>query len=193
MADQVPVNGNYAWKAIRASSFVAGDTQLAEFSMAVTGTLIVTAPSSDSDARGPRVRILKPLALDRRVTEVLMEGGGALPVYRCDTTASCLNPTLGTATIPPDRGFRARVSRAAPGAEGARLPLLHRALAQRRHRSAGRPAANLGDRASPAGRDGRSRSGSGRRRVSPRWRAASPAGLGGPVVGGATRPNAGAR
>ena len=110
MADQVPVNVNYAWKAIRASSFLAGDTQLAEFAMAVTGTLIVTAPVSDSDTSGPRVRILEPLALDRRVTEVLMEGGGALPVYRCDTPAACLNPTLGTVTIPANRGFRARVA-----------------------------------------------------------------------------------
>ena len=50
MADQVPVNVNYAWKAIRASAFLAGDTQLAEFAMAVTGTLIVTAPTSDGDA-----------------------------------------------------------------------------------------------------------------------------------------------
>ncbi len=110
MADQVPVNVNYAWKAIRASSFLSGDTQLAEFAMAVTGTLIVTAPVSDGDTSGPRVRILEPLALDRRVTETLMEGGGQLPVYRCDTPAACLNPTLGTVTIPADRGFRARVA-----------------------------------------------------------------------------------
>ena len=110
MADQVPVNVNYAWKAIRASSFLAGDTQLAEFAMAVTGTLIVTAPTSDADTSGPRVRILEPLALDRRVTETLMEGGGALPVYRCDTPNLCLNPSLGTVTIPANRGFRARVA-----------------------------------------------------------------------------------
>ena len=110
MADQVPVNVNYAWKAIRASSFLAGDTQLAEFAMAVTGTLIVTAPTSDGDNSGPRARILEPLALDRRVTEVLMEGGGQLPVYRCDTANLCLNPTLGTVTIPANRGFRARVA-----------------------------------------------------------------------------------
>ena len=110
LADQVPVNVNYAWKAIRASSFLSGDTQLAEFAMAVTGTVIVTAPTSDGDTSGPRVRILEPLALDRRVTEVLMEGGGQLPVYRCDTPGACLNPTLGTATVPADRGFRARVA-----------------------------------------------------------------------------------
>ena len=110
LADQVPVNVNYAWKAIRSSSFLSGDTQLAEFAMAVTGTLIVTAPTSDGDSGGPRVRILEPLALDRRVTEVLMEGGGQLPVYRCDTANLCLNPALGTVTIPANRGFRARVA-----------------------------------------------------------------------------------
>ena len=110
MADQVPVNVNYAWKAVRASSFLASDTQLAEFAMSVSGTVIVTAPTADSDPAGPRVRVLEPLALDRRVTEVLMEGGGDLPVYRCDTTARCLNPTLGRVTVPADRGFRARVA-----------------------------------------------------------------------------------
>ena len=72
--------------------------------------MIVTAPTADSDTSGPRVRVLEPLALDRRVTEVLMEGGGDLPVYRCDTTARCLNPTQGSVTVPADRGFRARVA-----------------------------------------------------------------------------------
>ena len=110
MADQVPVNVNYAWKAVRASSFLSGDTQLAEFAMSVSGTVIVTAPTSDADTSGPRVRVLEPLALDRRVTEILMEGGGQLPVYRCDTTAACLNPTLGSVNVPADRGFRARVA-----------------------------------------------------------------------------------
>ena len=110
MREQVPVNVNYAWRAVRASPFLASDTALAEFAMSVTGTLIVTAPTSDSDTSGPRIRILEPLALDRRVTEVLMEGGGNLPVYRCDTTADCLNPTHGTAAIPADRGFRGRVA-----------------------------------------------------------------------------------
>ena len=110
MAEQVPVNVNYAWKAIRASAFLSGDAQLAEFAMAVTGTVIVTAPTSDGDASGPKVRILEPLALDRRIAETLMEGGGALPVYACDEAARCLNPALGTAAVPANRGFRARVA-----------------------------------------------------------------------------------
>ena len=110
MAEQVPVNVNYAWKAVQASSFLSSDTRLAEFAMSVSGTVIVTAPTTDADTSGPRVRVLEPLALDRRVTEVLMEGGGALPVYACDTTAQCLNPTLGSVTVPADQGFRARVA-----------------------------------------------------------------------------------
>ncbi len=89
IAEQVPVNVNYAWKAVRSSAFLAGDTDLAEFAMSVTGTMIVTAPTSDGDSAGPRIRILEPLALDRRITEVLMEGGGDLPVYRCDETDRC--------------------------------------------------------------------------------------------------------
>ena len=110
MADQVPVNVNYAWKAVRASSFLSGDTRLAEFAMSVSGTVIVTAPTSDGDEAGPRVRVLEPLALDRRVTEILMEGGGDLPVYRCDETVRCLNPTLGRVSVPAGRGFRTRVA-----------------------------------------------------------------------------------
>ena len=110
IADHVPVNVNYAWKAVRASSFLSGDAELAEFAMSVSGTVIVTAPTSDSDTAGPRVRILEPLALDRRVTEVLMEGGGDLPVYECDTGPDCLNPTLGRIAIPSGHGFRSRVA-----------------------------------------------------------------------------------
>ena len=110
LGEQVPVNVNYAWRAVRASPFLAADTALAEFAMSVSGTVIVTAPTTDADTAGPVVRILEPLALDRRVTEVLMEGGGGLPVYRCDTHADCLNPTMGTVTIPADRGFRGRVA-----------------------------------------------------------------------------------
>ena len=33
-----------------------------------------------------------------------------MPVYRCDTANLCLNPSLGTVTIPANRGFRARVA-----------------------------------------------------------------------------------
>ena len=110
LREQVPVNVNYAWRAVRASSFLGSDRDLGEFAMSVSGTVIVTAPVSDGDPSGPRVRVLEPLALDRRVTEVLMEGAGDLPVYRCDTVTDCLNPALGRLTVPAARGFRNRVA-----------------------------------------------------------------------------------
>ena len=125
LREQAPVNVNYAWRAVRASGFLASDRDLGEFAMSVSGSVIVTAPLTDSDPSGPRVRVLEPLALDRRVTEVLMEGGGDLPVYRCDTPVACLNPTLGRLTVPAARGFRNRVaellrSRLVPAARGFR-------------------------------------------------------------------------
>ena len=110
LAEQAPVNVNLAWRAVRASSFLAADTELAEFAMSLSGTVIVTAPVVDSDPDGPAVRVLQPLALDRRVVEVLMEGGGDLPKYSCDTPDDCLDPALGQVTIPAGQGFRERVA-----------------------------------------------------------------------------------
>ena len=110
LADQAPVNVNYAWEAVQGSTFLSADQALGEFAMSITGTIIVTAPVTDGSTVPPAVRVLEPLALDREVTEILMEGGGDLPVYTCDTPLQCLNPTLGRVTIPADRGLRARVA-----------------------------------------------------------------------------------
>ena len=110
MEGVVPVNVNYAWRAVRASTFLGSDTALGEFAMSIAGTVIVTAPVTDVSTVAPTVRVLEPLALDRQITEVLMEGGGGLPVYVCDTADDCLNPTLGTVNVPADRAFRARVA-----------------------------------------------------------------------------------
>ena len=110
MAGQSPVNVNLAWRALRTSPFLSADNELAEFAMSISGTVIVTAPTTDADPSGPAVSILQPLALDRRITETLMEGGGDFPLYRCDTPTACLNPTLGQVAIPADRGFRVRVA-----------------------------------------------------------------------------------
>ena len=110
LAEQVPVNVNYAWRAVQDSAFLSGDQALGEFAMSLSGTVIVTAPVTDGSTDTPQVTVLEPLALDREVTEILMEGGGDLPVYACDTPTDCLEPTLGRVTIPANNGFRARVA-----------------------------------------------------------------------------------
>ena len=112
MADQVPVNVNYAWKGgPRASSFLTGDTQLGRVRHVDLGhgdrhradqrMAIPPVPASGCWSRW------RSTAGSR---EILMEGGGDLPVYRCDETTRCLNPSLGRVTVPADRGFRARVA-----------------------------------------------------------------------------------
>ena len=110
LAEQAPVNVNYAWEAVQGSTFLSADRALGEFAMSITGTVIVTAPVTDGSTNTPAVRVLEALALDREVTEILMEGGGDLPVYTCDTALACLNPTLGRVTIAAAQGFRARVA-----------------------------------------------------------------------------------
>ena len=96
LEDQAPVNVNYAWEAVQGSTFLSADQALGEFAMSITGTVIVTAPVTDGSTDTPAVRVLEPLALDREVTEILMEGGGDLPVYACDTPLECLEPNAGS-------------------------------------------------------------------------------------------------
>ncbi len=110
LAAQAPVNVNLAWRALRASPFFSADDELAEFAMSISGTVVVAAPATDGDPAGPEVKILRPLALDRRVVEVLMEGGGDLPIYRCGGDADCLDPAPGRVAVPAGRGFRTRVA-----------------------------------------------------------------------------------
>ena len=109
LADQAPINVNYAWEAV----------QVRRFSRRIRRWGNSRCRSRDDHRHGardgrstvpPAVRVLEPLALDREVTEILMEGGGDLPVYACDTPLDCLNPTLGRVTIPAAQGLRARVA-----------------------------------------------------------------------------------
>ena len=96
-----------------------------------------------------------------------VDGGSAGPASGVPTIA-------GTPRVPAGRcddvvvGVECehdRISRAAPDAEGVRLPLLHRTLARRMRRSTSRPAADLRDRGEPCRTARRSRMATtGRRR-----------------------------
>ena len=60
------MNVNYAWRAVSESTFLGSDTELGEFAMSITGTVIVTAPETDASTDTPTVRVLEPLALDAK-------------------------------------------------------------------------------------------------------------------------------
>lgn len=96
LRDQVPVDINYAWQAIKKNAFLSSDRRLAEFFMTLTGTIITVAGSSDRD--GPDHKPIAPRAAGSDMVQVLVEGGSTR-ILRCDTSSKCLNPVLQNVTI----------------------------------------------------------------------------------------------
>lgn len=97
LKDQVPININYAWEAIKKNAFLRSDRALAEFFMTLTGTIITRGPANDSE--GPIQDPIPPRAIGKDMVKALVEGG-PIKVYRCNETDKCLKPTLQTITIP---------------------------------------------------------------------------------------------
>ena len=97
LKDQVPVDINYAWEAIKKNAFLNSDRSLAEFFMSLTGTIITRAAASDSE--GPQQDSKAPLAITDKMVQVLVEGGAA-KIYTCDEGDKCLNVTLSDVTVP---------------------------------------------------------------------------------------------
>ena len=102
LADQIPVDINYAWRAIQKNTFLAANREIAEFFMTLAGTVIVQAGKTDD--QGPQYRTLQPLGLTPATAKAMIEGG-AYTVYRCNETTKCLNPTKTTKTMPPEKGL----------------------------------------------------------------------------------------
>lgn len=107
MKDQVPVDVNYAWKAIKKNALLAGNPKLAELFMTLSGTIITRAAANDNE--GPRHQVITPRAFTPDMIEAFVEGG-SLKVLHCDETQKCLAPTLVNVTIPQSEAFYARVS-----------------------------------------------------------------------------------
>lgn len=107
MKDQVPVDVNYAWKAIKKNALLAGNPKLGELFMTLSGTIITRAAANDNE--GPRHQVITPRAFTPDMIEAFVEGG-TLKVLHCDETTKCLAPTLVNVTIPQSEAFYARVS-----------------------------------------------------------------------------------
>ena len=107
MKDQVPVDVNYAWKAVKKNALLAGNPKLAELFMTLSGTIITRAAANDNE--GPRHQVITPRAFTPDMIEAFVEGG-TLKVLHCDESVKCLAPTLVNVTIPQSEAFYARVS-----------------------------------------------------------------------------------
>ena len=112
LADQVPVDVNYAWKAIKKNAFLSSERRLAEFFMTLTGTIITTAAVDDSE--GPIHRPIAPRAASMEMVQVLVEGG-TTKVWHCDETTDCLKPVLTDVTIPANQALIIRTRDAIMG------------------------------------------------------------------------------
>lgn len=96
LADQVPTDVNYAWRAVKKNAFLSSNPRIAEFFMTLTGTIITTAPESDDDPMTHRT--IPPRALSPDAAKALVEGG-TYKSLRCNETNECLNPTLRDQTL----------------------------------------------------------------------------------------------
>jgi conjugative transfer pilus assembly protein TraH len=95
-----PVNRNFAWDAIQSHPMLAGDHEMAELMMTITGSIIVTCPA---DARSGAACVTTPLApqgANPAIISALMDGG-TIRIHACDEFVQCLYPSqlTGTATI----------------------------------------------------------------------------------------------
>jgi len=107
LADQVPVDINYAWKAIKKNAFLSSNRTLAELFMTMTGTAITRAAANDNE--GAIHKNIGPEAFSPIMIETLVEGG-TISIQRCDEVEKCLYPVLTDVTIPRDESFFVLVS-----------------------------------------------------------------------------------
>ena len=107
LAEQVPVDVNYAWKAIRKNTYLTANPQVAEIFMTMTGTIITTAGANDNE--GARHRTIPPKAFSPDMVQVFVEGG-TLNRLRCDELTKCLAPTYQPLVIAGSDSFYARVN-----------------------------------------------------------------------------------
>ena len=108
LAEQVPVDVNYAWKAIKKNPYLAANQRVAELMMTLSGTIVTRRDATDPDklVHDP----YPPKAFSQEMVAAFIEGG-SLRLLQCPPTdtAKCLNPSWVNVTIDPDDAFFARI------------------------------------------------------------------------------------
>ena len=107
LAQQVPININYAWRAAKKNGFLASNPRTAEIFMSMTGTIITTGAQNDNE--GPQHRSIAPRAFTPEMLLALVDGG-SVPILSCDTDDLCLNPTWQTTTLAHDQSYFSKVA-----------------------------------------------------------------------------------
>jgi len=105
-----PVNRNLAWDAIRKHPLLAGDRELAQLLMTVTGSVIITCPTGASGLDDCAKSVLPARGGDESMVGALLDGG-TIQVHRCDTDDACLYPVANNlpVTVAATSALKARV------------------------------------------------------------------------------------
>ncbi|WP_226554739.1 conjugal transfer protein TraH [Celeribacter naphthalenivorans] len=106
LADQVPININYAWRAVKKNGFLASNPQIGELFMSMTGTIVTTAPANDDE--GPQHRSISPRAFSPEMLLALVDGG-TIPILKCDDFDQCLEPSWTDVTLNHEDAYFSRV------------------------------------------------------------------------------------
>lgn len=107
LKDQVPLDVNYAWKAIKKHPYLRANTEVAEMIMSLSGTVITRKNATDPD-KTDHVPY-PPMAFTSASVAAFIEGG-SLRVLKCDESDKCLHPSWVTITIAEADAFYTRVN-----------------------------------------------------------------------------------
>jgi conjugative transfer pilus assembly protein TraH len=97
---------NIAWKAIQKNGFLRGDTQLAEFFMSISGSLISRRVSDRLE-----MKVLPSKSGDANLLSALIKGAIPAQIYKCDDSNedSCLNPIFQTLVLSESQALHGKV------------------------------------------------------------------------------------
>lgn len=109
--EQIPINKNLTWEAIKKNDVLNGDTEMRELMMTIAGTVILTGGGTDDAPQNHRH--ISPQVINAELISALLDGDTNVMVYGCGTdTDKCLNPTdarTKSIYIAADAAFKPRV------------------------------------------------------------------------------------
>lgn len=101
---------NLAWKAIQKNKFLKSDTQLAEFFMTLSGTIISRLVKD-----APQVHYIPGRSGDNDLIKALIQGNIPVKIWKCDKTGEdeCLSPNTesNTVTLPTGKSLLNQVGK----------------------------------------------------------------------------------
>lgn len=108
--NQMTVSTNVVWNALQKQPMYAGDQQLSEFMMSLSGTVVFDSKGSPTT--------YPSMATDPSIFTALLYGGQQATIYKCNDKQNCLDVGTQTITLPGGSGLRDQVAAYISGPNG---------------------------------------------------------------------------